>query len=112
MMMQQKMTDKLFEEKTRTYIELQRRKLDVEIIKDNHENAQTQEILDKFTNLKEGMPGTNFKSEKFKELVKQRKEEIGKKREQDRLVKRYRRELARVKSPKERRLIEAKWQAL
>ena len=55
------------------------------------------------------MPGTNFKSEKFKELVKQRKEEIGKKREQDRLVKRYRRELARVKSPKERRLIEAKW---
>ena len=56
-------------EKLQTHVELVRRKLDFEVIKDNHENRVTQQILDRFTDLKSGMPGTNFKYQKITELI-------------------------------------------
>ena len=55
-------------------MELVRRKLDFDVIKDNFENRVTQEILDRFTDLNEGIPGSNFKSLKIRELLKERKE--------------------------------------
>jgi len=50
--------DVLREEKLRVHMELVRRKLDFEVIKDNFENRATQEILDKFTDVGAGLPGT------------------------------------------------------
>ena len=61
MMFRSKLKEKIFEEKLQAHVELIRRKLDFEVIKDNHENTVTQEILDRFTDTKAGMPGTNFK---------------------------------------------------
>ena len=49
------------EEKLKIHMELIRRRLDFEVIKDNYENNVTQSILDKYADLKEGMPGTNYK---------------------------------------------------
>ena len=42
MMLRSKLKDKIFEEKLQTHVELVRRKLDFELIKDNHENRVTQ----------------------------------------------------------------------
>ena len=61
MMLRSKLKEKIFEEKLQTHVELVRRKLDFDIIKDNHENRVTQQILDNFTDVQGGMPGTNFK---------------------------------------------------
>ena len=54
-------------------MELVRRKLDFEVIKDNYENKATQKILDNFTDLDQGLPGTNFKHVKIRELIDQHK---------------------------------------
>lgn len=60
-------------------MELVRRKLDFEVIKDNYENKVTQEILDRFTDLDAGLPGTHFKYQKIQELISKRKEYLEKK---------------------------------
>ena len=42
MMFRTKIKERIFDEKLKTHVELVRRKLDFEIIKDNHENEVTQ----------------------------------------------------------------------
>lgn len=59
--MRQNCKDNIMEEKLKIHMELIRRRLDFEVIKDNYENNVTQSILDKYADLKEGMPGTNYK---------------------------------------------------
>ena len=54
-------------------MELVRRKLDFEVIKDNYDNKATQKILDNFADLDQGMPGTHFKHVKIRELIDQHK---------------------------------------
>lgn len=61
-----------FDENLEMQKELVRRKLDFEVIKDNYQNKVTQTILDKFADLDQGMPGTNFKHLKIRELLKER----------------------------------------
>ena len=61
-----KLQEQILDDKLQLHVELIRRKLDFEIIKDNHENVVTQEILDRFANIDDGgMPGTNFKYQKI-----------------------------------------------
>jgi len=57
-------------------MELVRRKLDFEVIKDNYANKMTETILDRFTDLDKGLPGTNFKHQKIQELASQRREQL------------------------------------
>ncbi len=71
----------LFAQKLRTNIEMVRRKLDFEVIKDNYENKMTQKILEQFTDLSAGMPGSNYKYVKIRELLQERQEEHDKKME-------------------------------
>ena len=52
-------------EKLKLHVELTRRKLDFEVIRDNWQNKKTTEILDKFTDLDKGLPGTGFKHQKI-----------------------------------------------
>ena len=61
MMFRSKIKEKIFQEKLETHVELIRRKLDFNVIRDNHQNKCTQQILDRFTDLRQGMPGTNYK---------------------------------------------------
>ena len=56
--------------------EIVRRKLDFDVIKDNHDNRVTQAILDRFTDMDQGMPGTNFKHAKIRELIKERHNQL------------------------------------
>lgn len=93
MMFRSKLKEKIFEEKLQAHVELIRRKLDFEVIKDNHENTVTQEILDRFTDMKAGMPGTNFKYQRISELVQKRREEMEKTRQEEKLQREMEREL-------------------
>jgi len=85
MMLRSKLKERIFEEKLQAHVDLIRRKLDFEVIKDNHENKVTQQILDRFTDLKAGMPGTNFRYQKLAELIQQRKDEVEKNKREERL---------------------------
>ena len=85
MMFRSKLKEKIFEEKLQTHVELIRRKLDFEVIKDNHENRVTQTILDRFTDLKAGMPGTNFKYQKISALLQKRKDEMEARKQEERI---------------------------
>ena len=84
-MLRSKLKERIFEEKLQAHVDLIRRKLDFEVIKDNHENKVTQQILDRFTDLKAGMPGTNFRYQKLAELIQQRKDEVEKNKREERL---------------------------
>ena len=74
--MRMNLKEKIFEEKLKINMELIRRKLDFEVIKDNYENKVTQEILNRYADTDAGLPGTTFKYQKIQELVKARKEII------------------------------------
>ena len=74
MNLRNKLKDKIFEEKLHTHVELVRRKLDFEIIKDNHENVVTQLILDKFADTEGGLPGSNYKYQKIQALLEKHRE--------------------------------------
>ena len=111
MMFRAKLKDKIFEEKLQTHVELIRRKLDFEVIKDNHENNVTQEILDRFTDLKAGMPGTTFKYQRIAELLKRRRDEMEKTRQEEKLKRDMEREMKRERTDKGRRKIELKYEA-
>ena len=76
MMMRSKLQNLIIEEKFQTHVELVRRKLDFEVIKDNHENKVTSEILEKYVDKNAGMPGTNYKYQKVQELIQKRRSEI------------------------------------
>ena len=71
--MRMNLREKIFDEKLKTNMELIRRRLDFEVIKDNYENKVTQEILDKYADLDQGLPGTNFKYQKIQQLAKERR---------------------------------------
>ena len=74
--MRMNLKEKIFDEKLKINMELIRRKLDFEVIKDNYENKVTQEILNRYADTDAGLPGTTFKYQKIQELVKERKEAI------------------------------------
>ena len=111
MMFRSKLKEKIFEEKLQAHVELIRRKLDFEVIKDNHENNVTQEILDRFTDLKAGLPGTNFKYQRIAELNQRRREEMEKTRLEEKLQRDMEREMKRERTDKGRRKIELKYEA-
>lgn len=56
-------------------MELVRRKLDFDVIKDNYENKVTSSILE-YADLDQGMPGTNYKHKKIKALMRERELQI------------------------------------
>ena len=111
MMFRSKLKEKIFEEKLQAHVELIRRKLDFEVIKDNHENNVTQEILDRFTDMKAGMPGTNFKYQRIADLVQRRREEMERTRQEEKLQRDMEREMKRERTDKGRRKIELKYEA-
>ncbi len=84
-----------------------RRKLDFDVIKDNHENKVTKEIINRFADLDAGLPGTNFKYQRIQGLIDRRRAEIERHIAEARLKKRMDRELARTKTKEGRRAIEA-----
>ena len=61
------------EDNRQVQIELVRRKLDFGVIKDNYDNKATKAILEKFTDLDKGMPGTDYKHIKIRELINEYK---------------------------------------
>ena len=97
-MLQQKMNERLLEQKIQCYIELVRRKLDVEIIKDNAHNEKTQEILDKFASETHGRNTVNFKSRKFKDLLSKREAQVAKLNEVKLLNDQYKEALSHSKT--------------
>ena len=71
----------------------------------------TQEILDRFTDLKAGMPGTTFKYQRIAELLKRRRDEMEKTRQEEKLKRDMEREMKRERTDKGRRKIELKYEA-
>ena len=109
--MRDKLKQKLVQERLETSVELVRRKLDFDVIKDNYENKITKEIIHKYADLDAGLPGTNFKFQKVKHLIQRRREEIEKHIQEAKIKKKMDKELAHVKTKEARNRIQAKYEA-
>lgn len=111
MIFRNKVKEKIFDEKLATHLELMRRKLDFEIIKDNHNNRVTQQILDRFTDVKAGMPGSQFKYQKIQELLARRKEHQQHNKDEWKHERAHQKELKNKKlTDKQRKILEQKYE--
>ena len=110
-MVKQKLKEKIFEQKVQTYIELVRRKLDVEIIKDNFQNEKTKEVLDQFTFDESSRNRYNFRSHKFKEVLEQREDQLVRLEAERRMHEQYNKELLHSSTQREKRQVEARFAA-
>ena len=110
MMFRSKIKEKIFQEKLETHVELIRRKLDFNVIRDNHQNKCTQQILDKFTDLRQGMPGTNFKYIKLQELIQMRNAELRLNAERAKLEREEKTAKEKAKTKFEKRATELKFE--
>ena len=110
MMFRSKIKEKIFQEKLETHVELIRRKLDFNVIRDNHTNKCTQQILDKFTDLRQGMPGTNYKYIKLQELIQQRNAELRLNAERAKLEREEAKAKEKAKTKFEKRAAELKYE--
>ena len=67
--------------------------------------------MDKYADLHEGMPGSNFKYQKIKDLIEQRKSEVQAKRKEEREKRRLEKALERHKSIRGKKLAESRFHA-
>ena len=110
MAMRSKIKEKIFYDKLETHVELIRRKLDFTVIRDNQQNKTTQQILDRFTDLRAGMPGTNYKFIKLQELINQRNAELRLNAERAKLEREEIKAREKAKTKFERKAVDIKFE--